>query len=133
VKWDEYDDPLPAQVLLLFKLESGIIGNYNTVGDNRANHRDEFLQLGKQYAVVQTVNGDAFNYRGKWFHLKSNLAVRHTLETNLCLIEIDSIVSLSFVVMNDIGALGEVQHAENGKYIIMLKERRLWKDVFLEL
>ena len=133
MKWDEYDDPLPAQILLLFKLESGVIENYNTVGDNRANHRDEFLQLGKCYAVVQTVNGDAFNYRGKQFHLKSNLAVRHTLETDLHLIEIDYIVGLTFVVINNIGSLGDVEHPEDKKSIIMFKERRLWKELFLEL
>jgi hypothetical protein len=57
---------------------------------------------------VQTVTGDNnVNYRGKRFHLKSKLTVRHTLERDIHLVEIDSIELLKFVLMNDIGSLGD--------------------------
>ena len=57
MKWEEHNDPLTAQVLLFFKLESGVIENYNTAGEKCVKHRDEFLEIGKCYAVVHSVNG----------------------------------------------------------------------------
>ena len=41
----------------MFKIDSGAIENFNIVGDAAVNHVDEFLQLGKNYAIVQTVTG----------------------------------------------------------------------------
>ena len=91
VRWDDYEEPLPALVLLMFKIASGPIEYFNVVEDTRGNHVDEILEVGKKYAVLQTVSGDIFNYRGKRFHLKSNLAVRYTLENDFRLIELESI------------------------------------------
>jgi hypothetical protein len=133
VHWENCEDSLPAQVLLMFKIASGPIENFNIVEDTRFNHVDEFLEVGKMYAVVQPASGDIFNYRGKRFHLKSKLAVRFTLENDLRLIELESIDGLTFVIMNDIGALGEVPNDHTEKSIIMFKDRSLWKDLFLEL
>jgi hypothetical protein len=134
VQWDDYADPLPAKVLLLFEIQSGPIENFNMVGDSRIPHIDNYLEIGAKYAVVQTVTGNDFNYRGRRFHLKSHLAVRYTLERHLRLIEIDSIERLTFVVMNDIGNLGNDDNAdEEPGSIIMFKDRSIWKDLFLEL
>ena len=83
VRWDEYDKPLPAKVFLMFNINAVPIENFNIVGDTRVEPVDKFLDIGKNYAVVQTVTGDTFNYRGQRFHLKSNLAVRYNLENDL--------------------------------------------------
>ena len=133
VHWDEYDEPLPAKVFLMFKINAGPIEYFNIVGDTRVEHVDKFLEIGKNYAVVQTVTGDTFNYRGQRFHLKSNFAVRYNLENDLRLIELDSIDSLTFVLMNDIGAVGDLQDGNDDKSLIMFKTRSLLKDLFLEL
>jgi hypothetical protein len=106
VHWDDYAETLPAQVLLFFRIEEGPIENYNIVGDIRVPHMEQFLQVNKSYAIVHTVTGDIFNYRGNRFHMKSNIAVRYTLENDLRLIEVDSIDALSFVIKDDIASFG---------------------------
>jgi hypothetical protein len=139
VKWDEFDDLLPARVLLLFQICMGDIENYNIVGDAIVEHNSTFLELGKNYALVETVTGEEFNYRyridvNRRYNLKSSIAVRYTLEKNLRLIEVESIESITFVVMNNIGTLGVTQ--EDGvedKTIIMFRDRSLWENLFLQL
>jgi hypothetical protein len=74
---DEYAETLPAKVLLFFNIQEGPVENYDIFGKARVLHiMQEFLQMDKHYAIVHTVTGDIFNYRGNWFHLKSKIAVR---------------------------------------------------------
>ena len=64
VKWDEDAETLPAKVLLMFKIETGPIENYNVLGDSRVvAHVDQFQELGKAYAIIQIVTGNIFKYR----------------------------------------------------------------------
>jgi hypothetical protein len=122
VKWDEYTETLTAKVLLMFKIESGQIENYNLLGDSiLVGHVDQFLEVDKAYAIVQTVTGDIFNYRGRRFHLKSNLAMCYTLEKDLRLIEIESFDALTFVIMDNIGAVDDVPAGNGCKMIVMFK------------
>ena len=113
VKWNYCTKPLPAKVLLMFKIHSGMIENFNVIGDCVVPCVDLLLDFGKSYAIIQSVSDDKFNYRGKQFHLKSNLATPHSLEPNLRLIELE--------------------YNDGCKTVIVLKDRSLWKDLFLEL
>ena len=137
VKWDDYEEPLPAQVLMFFTIASGTIENYNVVDDNRVPHDSTFLEVGKSYALVKTVTGNEFNYRtrneNRKFHMKSNIAVRYTLESNMRLIEVDAIQSTALVIHDDIGRLGLRVDENEEETIILFHDRKLWKDLFLQL
>jgi hypothetical protein len=133
VRWDDYAETLPAKVLLFFRIEEGPIENYNIVGGIRVPHMEQFLQVNKSYAIVHTVTGDIFTYRGNRFHLKSNIAVRYMLENDLRLIEVDSIDALSLVLKDDIGTFGNVNNQQNMHSIVLFKDRTRWKGLFLDL
>jgi hypothetical protein len=139
VNWDEYGDPLPAKVMMLFTISSGDIENYNVVGDSRVPHQTHFLEAGKGYALVKTVTGDEFNHYARnenaRFHMKSNIAVRYVLEKNMRLIEVEAIESVVFVLMDNVGALGimEEEEEEPEETIIMFRDRTCWKNLFLAL
>jgi len=49
------------------------------------------------------------------------------------LIEVESIDALSFVLMDDIGSLGDVENCENNKSIVLFRVRVMWNELFLEL
>jgi hypothetical protein len=137
VRWDDYGEPLPAKVMMLFSISSGEIENYNIVGDSRVPHETTYLEVGKNYALVKTVTGDDFNYRtlneNRKFHMKSSIAKRYNLESNMRLIEVEAIESLAFVIMDSIGSLGEINNEEDNESIIFFQQRERWKDLFLEL
>jgi hypothetical protein len=137
VKWDDYEQPLPAQVLMLFTISSGVIENYNIVGDTRVPHESTFLEVGKSYALVKTVTGNEFNYRtrheNRKFHMKSNIAVRYTLESNFRLIDVDAMESIALVIRDNVGSLGAEDDDNDEETIIMFHDRSLWKDLFLQL
>jgi hypothetical protein len=137
VKWDDYEQPLPAQVLMLFTITSGVIENFNIVGDTRVPHDSTFLEVGKSYAMVKTVTGNEFNFRtqheNRKFHMKSNIAVRYTLENNFRLIEVDAMESIALVIRDNVGCLGAEDEADEDETIITFHDRSLWKDLFLRL
>jgi hypothetical protein len=137
VKWDDYEEPLPAQVLMFFTIASGEIENYNVVDDRRVPHESTFLELGQSYALVKTVTGDSFNYRlrneSRKFHMKSTIAVRYTLESNMRLIEVDVIQSIALVLRDDIGRMGTRDDDDEDETIILFRDRKNWKDLFLQL
>jgi hypothetical protein len=56
--WGEDGDYLPAKVMMLFKICSGEIENFNVIGESRVPHNEEFLQVGQGYALIHTVTGD---------------------------------------------------------------------------
>jgi hypothetical protein len=135
VQWDEYEEPLPAQVLMFFTIASGTIENYNVVDDTRVPHESTFLEVGKSYALVKTVTGNDFNYRtrneNRKFHMKSSIAVRYTLESNIRLIEVDVIQSIALVIHDDIGHVGVRIDGNEEETIILFRNRNVWKDLFL--
>lgn len=137
VKWDDYDEPLPAQVLMFFTIASGTIENYNVVDGVRVPHDSAFLEVGKSYALVKTVTGDNFNYRARIenrkFHMKSSIAERYTLESMMRLIEVDVIQSIALVIRDDIGRMGTRLEDDEDETIILFRDRNLWKDLFLQL
>jgi hypothetical protein len=139
VQWEEDGDFLPAQVKLLFQVYAGDIENFNEVGESKVPHNNEFLELGKGYALVKTVTGDEFRYHrrdpDRRYHFKSSIASRYTMESHMRLIAIESIESLAFVINNDIGSLGnkEENEEEEEEVIIMFHERATWKENFLTL
>jgi hypothetical protein len=137
VHWNDYGKPLLAKVMMLFSISSGEIENYNIVGDSRVPHKTTYLKVGKNYALVKTVTDDDFNYRtrnnNRKFHMKSSIAMRYNLESNMRLIEVEAIESLAFVIMDSIGSLGEVDNEEDYESIIFLQQRECWTELFLEL
>lgn len=136
VQWEEDGDYLPAQVKILFNISSGDIENFNEVGETRVPHNDKFLEFGKSYALVKTVTGEDFNYRGrdpnKRYHFKSTIASHYVMEGHMRLIEIESIESLAFVLNDDIGSLGNKENNEE-EVIILFHDRSTWNDSFLNL
>jgi hypothetical protein len=137
VQWDEYEEPLPAQVLMFFTIASGTIENYNVVDGTRVPHESTFLEVGKSYALVKTVTGNEFNYRtrneNRKFHMKSGIAVRYTLESDFRLIEVDVIQSIALVIHDDIGRMGLRVDGNEEETIILFRNRNIWKDMFLQL
>jgi hypothetical protein len=137
VQWEEDGEYLPAKVMMLFNICSGDIEMFNLIGELRVPHNNEFLHIGKSYALVQTVTGDEFKFRGRdptrKFHFMSNIATRYTMESHMRLIEIESMDSIALVIQNNIGSLGESNDEGEDNVIILFHERTSWKDIFLEL
>jgi len=65
--------------------------------------------------------------------MKSNIAVRYTLESNMRLIEVDAIQSTALVIHDDIGRLGVRVDENEEETIILFHDQKLWKDLFLQL
>jgi hypothetical protein len=135
VQWEDDGDYLPAQVKLLFQISSGEIENFNEVGESKVHHNNEFLELGKGYALVRTVTGDEFRYHcrdpNRRCHFKSSIASRYTMESHM---RLESIESLAFVINNDVGSLGNKEdNEEQEEVIIMFHDRSTWKEKFLSL
>jgi hypothetical protein len=59
--------------------------------------------------------------------------VTYSASPSLRLIEVESISALSFVLMDDIRSLGDVENCENNKSIVLFRVRAMWTELFLEL
>ena len=141
VKWDGYDEPIPARVYLFFHLEGCDFETEDEVREDHGlsrrfthealttNNTKDFIQAYTYWAVVHSAVDcelQKTNYPSK-YHLKSNIAKRIQMEDKkFRIVPLNSIVGPCYGILNHSNPNSEFDNTA-----IIVKPPHTWAETFI--